>query len=1821
VTAFSSYVFSTLRPGEFTLRRGFGDGLPPILLVAPSGEHPRREALERLEHEYALRAELVSDWAARPIELAHHHNRVGLVLEDPGGELLDTLLGRPLEMTLFLRISIALVTALRHVHERGLIHKDIKPANVLVSIEGDAVWLTGFGIASRLPREHQLAEPPEIITGTLAYMAPEQTGRMNRSVDSRSDLYSLGVTLYELLTGKLPFTASDAMEWIHCHIARPPTPPSERVPGIPPPLETIILKLLAKTAEDRYQTAAGVEADLRQCLASLKAYGRIDSFPLGANDVPDRLLIPEKLYGREAAIEALVAGFDRLVAGSKTEFVLVAGYSGIGKSSVVNELHKVLVPPRGLFAAGKFDRYKRDVPYATLAQAFQSLVHRILGKDDAELGRWREAMLEAVGTNGQLMINLIPELTAIIGEQPPVPELPPQDAQNRFQMVLRRFLGVFAKPEHPLAIFLDDLQWLDEASLALVERLVIDRDVDHLLLVGAYRNNEVDQSHPLARTLGAISRAGGRINEIVLAPLNPDDLGRLVGDALHAAPDRVRPLAELIFEKTAGNPFFAIQFMTALAEEKLLAFDPDGSLWRWDMDRIRAKGFTDNVADLMAGKLSRLSTRIQEALGVLACLGSAAKATTADLMHETAGDVLWEAARVGLVIRQDSNWSFIHDRVHEAAYGLIPESERPATHLRIGRLLVARAAPGELEENIFDIVNQLDRALPLITTRAERERVAALNLLAGKRAKAATAYASALQYLMAGSTLLAGNRWKECYELAFDLELNRAECEYLTGDPVSAEGRLVELSSRAQTTIDAAAVACTRLDLCTALGRINSAVDVGLEYLRRIETHWPLQVSAEIVRQEYGHFWQQLGSRSIEELSDLPLLTDPDLRATMNVLTALTSPTFFSDENLFHLVVARMVMLSLEHGNCDGSCLAYAWLGSILGMRFGDYPAGYRFGKLSLNLVENHGLNRFRARVYLVYAVHVAHWTQPLAISRDYLQHAFKAAQDSGDLSYAAYSCVDLISNLFAAGDPLSRVEREAQSRLDIVGKVRFDLISENISAELALVRMLRGETQDLNYFKKTEVDKGDSERQLRIKPQLPVSAVRYLQACIYMGDDASVSVAVSNAEPHWSVPTHFEVAEYHFYGALARAKSCDRTSGEERDRHLEALAAHHKQIEVWAENCPATFANRAALISAEVARLKGRELDAERFYEEAVLLAHEHGFIQNEALAFEFAARFYTLRGLETIARAYLQNARYCYLSWGAEGKVRQLEQLHPHLRAEPTSAYSTATFGGSVEQLDIATVVKASQAVSGEIVLSHLIETLMTIALEHAGAERGVLILLQGNEPQIEAEARIGPQAVEVTLRQVAVSSAVLPEAVLHTVLRTRRSVILDDAQRSTWLEDEYTRRRRPRSMLCLPLLKRAKLVGLLYLENNLAPGAFTSQRAAVLELLASQAAISLENARLYEGLRRSEAFLAEGQRLSQTGSWQCKMPSGDLTWSPEHFRILGFEAGETKPSLAVFWDRVHPEDRQALEQVFDEAIREKSDFDKEFRIVLPDGSIKQVYGVGHAVVDEFGDLVEFIGTTMDVTERKLAGEALRSTQAELARVARLTTMGELAASIAHEINQPLAAVVTSADAGRRWLNRTPPDLNEACAAFSRIASNGKRAGDVIHSLRALAKRTGPELSRLDINDAIREVLTLVAGTLRQQNVALQTELFAGDGPVLGDRVQVQQVLLNLIMNGIEAMTAVTDRFRILTISSKPVENGAVLVAVADTGTGLDPGIADRIFEALFTTKPEGMGMGLSICRSIIEAHGGRLWASPNRPHGTVFKFLLPSVAAETS
>jgi PAS domain S-box-containing protein len=1813
---------------DFIFCRGWCSGAEnsgkAALAVFPASSQPRPAALDRLTHEFSLRDELDSTWAARPLDLVQDLGRTVLVLEDPGGELLSGLLGAPMEVERFLCFAIGLVTALGKVHQRGLVHKDIKPTNILVNIASGEVRLTGFGMASRVPRERQPPDPPEVIAGTLAYMAPEQTGRMSRSIDSRSDLYSLGVTFYEMLTGSLPFTASDPMEWVHCHIARQAETPRNRASIIPEAVSSIVMKLLAKTAEERYQTAAGVESDLRRCLGEWQSHRRIDLFPLGAHDASDRLLIAEELYGRETEIAALLAAFDRVIMEGRPELVLVSGYSGIGKSSVVDQLHKVLVPPRGLFAAGKFDQYKRDIPYATLAQSFQSLIRQILVKSEAEVDEWRRALAEALGAHGQLIVDLVPELQFIIGKQPAVPDLPPEEAQNRFKLVFRRFLGAFATREHPLALFLDDLQWLDAATLDLIEDLVTHAEVRHLLLVGAYRDNEVDPAHPLFRKLESIKSAGARVAQIALAPLGLDDLGRLTGSALHCDVDRVRPLAQLVHEKTGGNPFFAIQFLTELAEEGLLVFDPAVPSWQWDLGSIRAKNYTGNVVELVAGKLRRLSPSAQDALKELACLGNASETFILIMVHGDGMHAAFaEAVHAGLVVQQERVYKFLHDRIQQAAYSLISDGHRADVHLGIGRVLLASMTADQLAEHLFDVANQLNQGAARLTDRDEKAQVATINLRAGRKAKASAAYASALAYFSAGRALLNESDWTSRYGLTLSLWLECAECELLTGGFDEAAQLIKQLLPRAASKVDEAAAYCLNVRLHFMRSDYKQAADVALACLRRLGIDIPAHPIQDQVKAEYETLRKILDGRLIESLINLPLMTDPELQAAMQIFSVLLVPAYSHDIRLYCVLVCRMVQISLRHGTSDASAFAFVTWGFILGAVFHRYSDGYGFAKLACDLVAKHGLVASRASIYVIAGV-VAFWVHPIAAAIDFERRALRAAIETGEPAIACIAMWHNLQFLLMRNDPLDVMWREVDLALEFARRAKFGDALTRLESHQRFIATMQGRTATFSTFSDIHFDEATFESRLggdRMTTMICGYWVIKLKARFLSGDYPEALAAADKAKALLpDVVGQTVLPDYFYYTALTVSALYETVSAGKQRVWDELLTEHREQLREWAENNTPTFGDRHALVGAEIARIEGRDLDAMRLYEQAIRSAHTNGFVHNEGLAYEVAARFYSARGSETSANVHLRNARACYLRWGADGKVRQLDRLYPHLAA-PEGQHAAAIVGSPLQQLDVASVVKASQALSSEIELPKLIEQLMTIAIENAGADRGLLILPSGAEYLIRAEARATGDQIEVMMRQEPMTRISCPESLVRYVIRTQESVIVDDASKPNLFSgDDYLRDRESKSILCLPLIKQQQLAGILLLENTLTSHALSADRIAVLELLAAQAAISLENTRLYSDLQEREAKIRRLVDSNIIGICVFEIDR-DITEANDAFlNIVGYSRDDVISGRLNFAGLTPPEWAEADERLLAELASTGTWRPCEKEFFRKDNSRVSAL-VGGAT---FGELrQQGVAFVVDLTDRKRAEEErerLRQLESELAHVNRLNMMGELAASLAHEILHPIATARNNARSGMRFLEMSPPDLNETREALSHVVRDVDRATDIVGRIRDHIRKAPPQRELFDLNGAVSEVIVMVQATIAKNGIAVGTRLKEGLALVPGDRVQLQQVIMNLILNAIEAMSSDEKATRELSIGTEQSQADVdVLVEVRDSGPGIDLENLDRVFEPFYTTKGSGNGMGLSICRSIVEAHGGRLWATPNEPRGAVFCFTLPLTGAE--
>ncbi|MGZ3292135.1 MAG: AAA family ATPase [Xanthobacteraceae bacterium] len=1793
-------------------------------------EQPTSESITRLRHEYKLRDYVDRAWALQPVALVRERGRMMLVVEYTGGEPLDRLIDGPMEIGRFLELAVALTTALGRLHGAGLIHKDIKPANVLADAATGRVWLTGFGIATESARERQAPAPPEIIAGTLAYMAPEQTGRMNRSVDARSDLYALGVTLYQMATGVLPFEAADAMELVHCHIARRPVPPAERAPGVPAAVSAVVMKLLAKTPEDRYQTAAGVNDDLRRCLTLHRRGVSIEHFSLAVHDVPDVLRIPETLYGRERSIQELVAAFERVASEGSTELVLVSGHPGIGKSSIVNELQRTPSLSKGIFAAGKCDQSTRDIPYATLAQALHGLVQMILRSSEAELARWRTSIDDAVGPNGQVITGLVPELELVIGKQPGVPDLPPQDSRNRFQMTFRAFLRVFARSEHPLVMFLDDLQWIDAASLGLVEDLVGRRETRHLLLIGAYRDNEVDLSHPLLLALDALRRNGTRVSEVVLSALTLDDVCRFIAHAVHASDERVRPLARLVVEKTGGNPFFTIQLLTELATESLLSFDAGAAAWRWNLAGISAKGYTDNLAQLMVGKLQRLPVAAQEALKELACLGSVTEFARLAIVRESSEEEVHatfrDAARAGLVIRLQGAYLFAHDRVQEAAYALIPQASRPEMHLRIGRRL-REASDGEpTAEHVFDIVAQLNRAVDSIADVGERRMLLRLNVLAGMKAKAGIAYAAARDYLGQAAALVAEDAWGRHYDETLQLYLALAECEYLIGRFDSAD-RLFELMlGNARSDLDRARIYSLRIKVYQASSRYDESVVLALEALQLFGVVFPGSDDeiAAATAAEFRAVSINLGGRRISDLPDAPVADDAEVRAIIALLVEAAPGAYNGRPKLFPLVTMKAVNFALRYGNTEQASYAYAVHALTLVSTYGDAAQAFAFSEMALRLNDKFDNARLRGALLHLHGNHINFWRRHFATAVPILDQGFHACLEVGDFVYAGHIAFLTVWQAIERGDPLEEVQKLAARNAEFASQTHIDAVYQTIALQQQFIASLQGGTSDPLAFDAAgfnEVASLDAIARSSFGCGIVFHRVMKQVLAFLHGQFAGALEAVREAELMLDAARATPIeATHHFYHALTLTALYSAAPASEQAQFTRLLEGKLKKLRLWAEDCPQNYRNRYALVLAEIARIEGRAAEAMDLYEEAIRSARDNGFVQQEALAFELAARFYADRGFATFAHAYRRNARSCYRRWGAQGKVRHMDETYPELREEIAAPHTPTVIADTVEHLDLATVIKVSEAVSGEIVLEKLLDTVMRRAIEYAGAERGLLILSQGDELRIEAAVTSHGNEVTVALPEAGVTGADLPDPVLRYVLRTHESVLEHDASvQGAFAADPYVRDHRARSVLCLPLLKQSRLLGVLYLENNLAPHVFTSARVAMLKLLASEAAISMENTRLYADLQERESRVRRLVDSNIIGIFIWTV-DGRIIEANEAFLHITGHSHDDLVSGRMRWKELTPadwiqSDERGLANLQASGIVQP--YEKEF--FRKDGTRVSVL-VGAAVYDNTQN--EGVAFVVDLSERKEAEEAARASerryheiQSKLTHANRIAAIAQLGASTAHEISQPLSGIITNASTSLRMLDADPPDLAGARETARRTLRDGNRAADVIARLRALFSKKLLTLEPLDLNEATREVIALSSSELQRSQIDVRAEL-ADDLPsVTGDRVQLQQVILNLLRNASEAMDGIDDRPRRVVIRTARSEHDHVRLSVEDAGVGLETLEVDRLFEAFYTTKTDGMGIGLSVSRSIIESHGGRLWATPNDGPGITFAFSIPS------
>ena len=1755
----------------------------PVVIKLMRNNYPSFNELAQFRNQYTIAKTLDIDGIIKPYALERYENRYALIMEDFEGISLEEAIGRAQRRVLtvpqFLPIAIQLVESLHQLHQNCVIHKDIKPANILIHPETQQTKLIDFSISSLLPKETQTLKTPNRLEGTLAYLSPEQTGRMNRGIDYRSDFYSLGVTFYELLSGKRPFESNDPIELVHCHIAKI-AEPFENKPEIPNAIANLVMKLMAKNAEDRYQSALGLKHDLEKCLRLWQETGTIEWFELGERDRSDRFLIPEKLYGREREVQTLLASFNRVANppkspqgdASQTELILVAGFSGIGKTAVINEVHKPIVRQRGYFIKGKFDQFQRNIPFSAFVQAFRDLMGQLLGESDAQLENWKSEILAALGENGQIIIDVIPELERIIGPQREVVELSGSAAKNRFNLLFQKFIRVFTTPNHPLVIFIDDLQWADSASLKLMQLLMSDLGTGYLLLLGAYRDNEVFPAHPLMLTLDEIAKFGATLNTITLAPLSLGDLNRLVADTLSCQLELALPLTELIHQKTKGNPFFATQFLKGLHEDGWIAFNLDLSYWECDMTGVRELALTDDVVEFMAARLHKLPEKNREILKLAACIGNqfdlATLAMTCEQSKVEVATRLWGALEEGLILpvsdsykffqeinyqeqeQSDRLWvsyKFLHDRIQQAAYSLISDTEKTATHLKIGRLLWQSTAVSEREDKLFEIANHLNYGIDLITDIREIDDLSRVNLLAGKKAKNATAYRAAVNYLNQGLKLLPERPWELAYELTLSLHCEAMQSEYLSGNIDSSESLAKRILQHVNNQLDAINVYETKIQIYITSQQTDRAIDTGLDALAI------MGISLDEMNERSRQAIALPQTGTVPELLEA---SDPYHLGKMRILTAITSAALISRPEILFSIVGMQAHLCSDNGYSALAAFSYSWYGALLCVNPTEIKRGYQSGQLAIALLE-----RFRdratverCRVYNMVYSFVNPWKKHARESLVYLLEGSQSGLDVGDLVYASYCIENYCVYLFLTGNDLVTVTHKQDMYIELMRKIKNDYAADNISIWRQLNANLSGKSTHVEQLIGEHFDESIAERHWQAS-QLGWSLFNlYLAKTMlsYYRENwaeaiASAALATSYAI---SVGAWMPIATNNFYYSLALLANFENgPSASDRAEILARVQANQEILLQWVQNAPMNYQHKWELVEAERQRVLCNKAEAIELYDRAINGAKENGYVQEEALANELAAKFYIKWSKEKIAQTYMQEAYYSYARWGALAKVEDLEKRYPALLAtileqqklgSTPSTTSPILTNGAVSKtttgtrglLDLVTLMKASRTLSENIELESAIANLMQVARENAGAETVALMLFE--EQVLMLTAKVGDgEAPKLDSIPVENSNAV-PLSIVNQVKHGQQPLLLENAsQEAAFAGDAYIQYHQPQSILCLPLVDRGQLIGILYLENNQVTGAFTSDRLDVLKLLCSQAAIALENARLYQqaqqaltDLQHAQLQLVQNEKMATLGNLLAGV-------AHEINNPIGFIGGNVTAAREHIHDLLNALSLYQQHAFIPSSIAaELEDLDLDF------------------ITEDFPKLI---------TSMQMGVERVRQIGISLRNFSRTDTE-----------------------------KKTEFNLHEGLESTLLILK---------YRLQANERRTAIKI-------------------IKEYGDIPEIQCYPG---------QLNQVFMNLLGNAIDALdesnSGLFDRecekySQQIRLQTKQEKN-RIIVKISDSGTGMSEEVKARIFEQGFTTKPvgKGTGLGMAIARQIIEEkHGGAIACISELGRGTQFTISLP-------
>ncbi len=1770
----------------------------PVIIKVLQREYPNFSELVQFHNQYTIAKHLVTSGIVHPLGLEPWRNSFALVMEDVGGiSLQQYIKDQPLNWLEILEITQQLADILHDLIEYRVVHKDIKPANILICPQSKQIKLIDFSIASLLPKETQELKNPNVLEGTLAYLAPEQTGRMNRGIDYRTDFYGLGVTLYQLLTGELPFSSHDPLELVHCHIAKLPTPPHQINPNIPPMVSAIVLKLMAKNAEDRYQSALGLKYDLELCWTQGKETGTVTEFELAQRDISDRFLIPEKLYGRGLEVQTLLDAFVRVasppekrVAEGTTELMLVAGFSGIGKTAVVNEVHKPIVKKRGYFIKGKFDQFNRNIPFSAFVQALRDLMEQLLSESDTQLQQWKDKILDAVGVQGQVIIDVVPELEQIIGTQPPVAELPASAAQNRFNLLFSKFIQVFTTKEHPLVIFLDDLQWADSASLNLIKLLIAEATNSYLLMIGAYRDNEVFSAHPLMLTFDEMGKANATINTITLAPLSQKHINCLVADTLNCDGEAAQPLTELIYQKTKGNPFFTTQFLLGLYGENLIQFDRTVRHWECDIAQVRQRALTDDVVAFMAGQIQKLPEETQQVLKLAACIGNQFDLSTLAIVCEQSegdtADGLWRALQQGLILPQNQvykffqpgkinhsfsisdnsspSYKFLHDRVQQAAYALIPEQERAYIHHTVGELLSAVAIDLDNNEKLFDILNHINMGLDYIVEQTQIFKVCHLNLVAGKRAKTSTAYQAGISYLSTGIKLLPPQSWEIDYTLTFSLYQECIECHYLAGEFEKAEELVKITLKNAASVLDKASINVIRLIHYQNNAVYEKAIKTGLENLNMLGLALPEKPNQQQIKSVYLEVEKLIENQDIQSFALRPQMQDSKQQMMLQLLINLIPPTYITNTNLMVLVILHMTGLSIKYGNTPLSGFVYLWYGTVLCSMFEKYNEGDRFGELGLSINEKSDIFALRGKIYMTFGSFISHWKRPLKVGLKWIERSFQPAMEAGELSWCFHGSLFNFWKKFVLSESLEFLSQEQKKLFDFAYKVELPAALA-IATQRQVILNLHGRTDNqLNLsdenFDEISTLKIFSDYNYFYGSSTYYFAKAFIHFCYGYYSEA-YQFGLEAEKTHDSLYSQFQLVLHDFYQAISLTQLFyDDSKNNDKDNILGKIESYTRKIKVLANIGPENYSVFSLLLEAEVSRINNNFAQALEHYDLAIAEAKTRGYLHKEALANELAAKFYLDWGKEKVAAGYMTDAYYCYARWGAKAKTDDLEQrypnlLHPILKQAGqtlnpletlstltqsslsihhsiTTSHSTSTSVNSA--LDFATVFKASQALSGIIELDELLRQLTQIILQHSGGDCCALILADSNgEWFVKAIATL--EDTELCSQQLDNSSDV-PIKLIQYVKNTQEAVIIDDLNTDLPVIDEYLLTQQPKSVLCLPILNQGHLIGILCLKNLSTRDAFTKERILVLDFLCTQAAISLENARLYQ---QSQAY---AQKLEQSQlqivQYEKMASLGNLMAGVAHEinNPLGFLNG----SIANV--------QENLQDLIEHLELYKNHY--------PDAA-EPIQENAEEIDLDF--LCE--DTPQMLNSMETATERIKSISISLRTFSRADTEHKVSANIHEGLDSTLLIL-----------------------KYRLKASENRPAIEVIKDYR--------ELSELDC--------------------------FPG---------QLNQVFMNIIANAIDVFDEIAQDLSYSDLELMPqkitiktaqlTELNVVEIVIGDNGKGMPPEVKNRIFDHLFTTKGvgKGTGLGLAIARQIIvDKHGGSLDVKSSLGQGTQFSIRLP-------